>query len=709
MNSEQNTLASTWLKNLSKRPNPAFEKWLTTIAATPIADLQAGLDICQHLLSITQDCNALMAAVALPEALRLTDKQIPENFMHLTANAATLLQKCLNLGEIDNVEIDNSFAQNKRQQKLLRNVLLEMAEDIRVIPILLCKRLLDMQTMKHANTSIRKRFAEHTIAIYTPLANRMGFGELKWQLEDLCLLFTQPIIYKQISNALNLRRKERDELLHKKINELKLLLDEQNINNYEVSSRAKHLMSIYKKMQRKTLPADQLYDTLAVRILMPTIKDCYQLLSAIHNEWPHLAAEFDDYIANPKQNGYRSIHTVIYAANNAPVEIQLRTFEMHHEAEHGNQAHWAYKEKSSTNDIGRINTIRQMLNWQQDITPDEDKTTSLSEFIFVFTPQGNIIELPRGATALDFAYHVHTQVGHRCRGAKVNGKLIALTHTLRMGDRVEIITGKTDNPSRDWLRKELGYITTTSAHKKIAHWFRQQAGSEEQLLGKSIWEELAHENKINEQQTKQLLDKLHLKDKPDLWRRLGRGELGPQTILNRLHAKAVSDEPPTTAATTNKPLIHKKAGIKAGNVDSIMCSFAKCCKPLPGDPIQGFITQSKGISVHRANCNSLLKLIEQHPERSIDVQWQDETCNQKYSADIFIYATDRPGVLRDVSTCVASAKINLSQITGMPKPNQMSLIVITINVHNQTELTNICNQLQQIPDVVKVCRESGSV
>jgi GTP pyrophosphokinase len=696
MSEQENKISQTWLQQLQQHSdaeqNAHITNWLEQNQDSFTPELLAqGLQIATEILDLNPDSEMIIAALCLASA-----ESNPQNSskFNIAPGAQWLIDKTLKLCSIEQSNINNEFAQSDRKQKLLRYALLEIAEDIRAIPIVLAKRLYDLNALKHTDTKQRQQLAEQTLSIYTPLANRMGFGNLKWKLEDICLYCKQPDIYKNLREVLTLRRTEREQLVHEYKSKISAMLTDQQISNFNINGRAKHMMSIYKKMQRKTLPADQLYDTLALRILLPRVKDCYIALSLIHKSWRHFKPEFDDYIANPKPNGYQSIHTVIFTPENRPIEIQLRTYEMHDSAEHGAQAHWAYKE--GNNDAGKIKSLRQVISWQQDLNPN------LSENIYVFTPQGNIIELPRGATAIDFAYHIHTQVGHRCKGAKVNGNLIALTQQLRTGDKIEIITAKEDKPSRDWLRPELNYIATAGARQKINHWFRTQTNLENIGKGQSIWDDIARTQHWSQSELKTLTDKLNLKDKKDLWRQLGSGEISLHTLKNKLAAAEAKD---TTEIVINPSKIAKKtSGIVSTDINNLLCVYAKCCSPVPGDLIHGYITQSKGVSVHRSDCKELEHLLLVHPERDINIDWGTNIATQQFVAEIFITVHDRAGILRDISTCLAAEKINMTSISTKSEGNGPLTIGASIQVNNYSILQNIIKLIGSIPDVISVTR-----
>jgi GTP pyrophosphokinase len=636
-------------------------KGLTNSYGQPV--IEQSLEIAELLLDLKLDQEAVAAAIII-SALQhapITPETIEEQ---LGTTVAKLVKYVAQINAIYASQTNINKARTLTQIDRLRKTFLAMASDIRAVLIKLAERTVMMRGIKNINPTERKRLAQETLDIYAPLANRLGIGQLKWELEDIALHYTDPDTYKTIANFLAERRVDREKHIHEIIASLKESFTKSHLQAH-ISGRAKHIYSIYLKMQRKDFDYKNIYDYNAVRILVPTLDDCYTALSVVHNLWERIPEEFDDYIANPKPNGYRSIHTAVIGPDGKNLEIQIRTEAMHKEAEHGVAAHWLYKEKDNTvsNYEEKITYLRQLVAWhkeiaEQDTQPDKSLEDILKDSAYVFTPAGDIIDLPAGATPLDFAYHVHSEIGHRCRGAKVNGHIVPLTHTLKTGDRVDIMTSPHGTPSRDWLKKDSGYLKTARARAKVSQWFRHQ-----------------------------------------------------ETHTPPARA-AHHQEPPTrtpVATTTTQSLRKerpKTSGFHIAGVDDLLTRIAHCCKPIPGDAIIGYITQGRGVSIHRNDCNNITyqTQLSSSKDRLIQVSWDAESPSAYY-VDLEIHAQGSEDVLKEITATLANAEINLLALnSSLNRKSNHMLVTITVQLNSVDQLKKLLSQISQLPYVTHTKR-----
>lgn len=537
-----------------------------------------GTEIAEIMRSIKADEEILAAATLYPVAkyagLKIDD--INEQFGF---SIGKLIQDTLQLDSISEL---HSYAGQKDQHhprlENLRKMALTMVNDVRAVLIKLAERLYILRNAKNFPDEEQKRIAKEIAAIYAPLANRLGLGNIKWEMEDLSFRYLEPEHYKAISKELNQRRIDREKYVAMMVSTLTSKITASEIKDFQVTGRPKHIYSIYRKMTRKKLPLKEIYDMTALRVLVPSVEDCYKALSLVDSSWEHIAKEFDDYIAKPKANGYQSIHTVIIGPEERNVEIQIRTFAMHEQAELGGAAHWIYKEGGKNiNDFeAKIAWLRQIMEWEQEIAADDfglDEAGKIfKDRIYVFTPVGDIIDLPHGSTPIDFAYHIHSEVGHRCRGAKVNGKIVPLTYQLQTGEHIEILTAKQPNPSRDWLNPEHKYLVTSQAKAKIHLWFKRKDPIEKEI------------------------------ETP---------KTEPKIIISKKIKPAPSNQ--------NK---NKRAAICIKGIDNLLFNIARCCQPSQKDEIVGYFTREKGVSIHRKNCFNILRARKLKPEKLVEVDWK---------------------------------------------------------------------------------------
>ena len=587
----------------------------------------------------------------------------------------------------------------------IRRMLLAMVEDVRAVVIKLAEQVCHLRNVKNAAEEDRVIAAKETADIFAPLANRLGIGQLKWELEDLSFRYLHPNIYKNIAKQLDDKRLAREAYMEDMVAQVKSRLSEAGIEA-EVYGRPKHIYSIYKKMAQKNYEFDQLFDIRAMRIVVQRLQDCYGALGIVHTNWRHLHKEFDDYVATPKQNGYQSIHTVVFGPEGKTVEIQIRTSDMHQDAELGVAAHWMYKEGAlpgrGSGYEQKISWLRKLLQWQEEVVDGSDlaqelKNQVVEDRVYVFTPRGDIFDLPLGATPLDFAYYIHSNVGHRCIGAKVFGKIVPFTHQLSTGDQVEILTQKQPNPSRDWLNPSLGYIKSSRARAKIHHWFKQLDRDKNLSAGKEILDNELQKLDLNYRDLAPAIKRFNFKELDDLMVAIGAGDIRLNQMLNFVTDRP--EEEPVIRFKTPTKVTGDNNGIVVDGVGSLMSHVAKCCRPVPGDEIIGYITQGRGIGVHRDDCDSFNNLKTQHPERVISVSWSDDIHNS-YALSIRIEASDRSGLIRDISVVLANEKVNvLNMNVNTVDDNQIAIFTMQIEVHDLSGTNRVLSKLHQIEGV----------
>ncbi|QWT45809.1 RelA/SpoT family protein [Azospira inquinata] len=591
-------------------------------------------------------------------------------------------------------DTDQNPQEMKAQVEVLRKMLLAMVEDIRVVLLRLASRTQTLRYYAAEPDDLRVQVARETLEIYSPLANRLGVWELKWELEDLSFRFLHPDTYKKIAKMLDEKRLEREHFIADAVARLRRELEATGIRNAKVYGRPKHIYSIWNKMRKKGVDFSEVYDVRAVRVIVDEVKECYTVLGIVHNIWTPIPKEFDDYISNPKGNYYRSLHTAVRCPDGRALEVQIRTWEMHKHAELGIAAHWRYKEGTKGTGEERydekIAWLRQLLTWKDEVTDSSDwvnhyKQAALDETVYVMTPQGKVVDLPRGATPVDFAYRLHTDVGHRCRGAKVNGVLVPLDTALKTGQQVEIVTVKQGGPSRDWLNPALGYIGTKTARTKVRAWFATQALEESLTEGRSIITKELQRLNAGGSNLDELATKLGYAKPDDLFIAAARGELNLRLFQSTVRGHDAPPEEVPEMAPMRPPSEDHGAGdrgILIVGVGKLLTQLARCCKPAPPDPIQGFITRGKGVSIHRADCSNFANLMALHPERVIEAEWGQQPEGQ-FPVDIVVDAQDRQGLLRDISDVFAREKINVIGVNTVSKQGQahMGFTVEVASLH----------------------------
>lgn len=676
------------------------------------------LEMVEILAGLNLDEASLCAAFLTPyiESDYVELGQIKEQY------SAAIFKLCQGVEQMEAIKALQQRQSSKVSESKIDNIrrmLLAMVDDVRAVVIKLAERLCFLRMVKNADEETRVLIAKETANIYAPLANRLGIGQLKWELEDISFRYLHPDVYKRIAKQLDEKRLDRERYMVDFVSSLKEQLAHLNIDG-EVYGRPKHIYSIWKKMQQKSLDFEQLFDVRAVRIVVDKLQDCYGALGIVHTSWNHLPNEFDDYVATPKPNGYQSIHTVVIGPEGKAVEIQIRTKQMHEDAELGVAAHWRYKEGSASGKKNgfdeKVNWLRKILQWQDDVSENGDIVEELrsqvfEDRIYVFTPSGDVIDLPAGATPLDFAYYIHSNVGHCCIGTKVFGRIVPFTHRLKTGDQVEVLTSKTPNPSRDWLNPNLNYLHTPRARAKVQSFFKVQDRDKYLVLGKEQLDIELLKLKLTTVDLSAAAERFNTNSVDDLYVAIGSGNARLQQITNYLQQqndkhKTPEELDPQSLVTTSSSQKNSVDGngITVSGVGNLLTHMAKCCHPVPGDDILGFITQGRGISVHRKDCEQLANALSGQPEREVEVQWGEQ--NQKsYQVNIHLIGQDRQGLVRDISTIIANERVS---IFGMESRTdnikQTVAMTLKIEIANNDMLTRLLSKLLQLDDIIEAKR-----
>ena len=601
------------------------------------------VDVARRVLEMGSDSDTIIATLLSDPGLRdvLDDKRIEAEFGSKIARLTQGVNQLNSLKEGTQAQIDSP-----QQAENLRRLLMAIISDVRVMLIKLCYRVERLRLLKYVAYEQRRWVAQETLDIYAPLANRLGMGLLKWELEDLAFRALEPQSYKRIAKLLEEKRSEREAFIEQFKSRLRQLLADQDLTA-SVEGRVKHIVSIWRKMQRKNLEFHELFDVRAVRILVDSVADCYAVLGVVHTTWQHIPSEFDDYIANPKDNGYQSLHTAVVDEDGKVVEVQIRTYEMHENSELGVASHWRYKEGAKLDQRmeSNIAQMRDLLQGSEEEVSDamsEISTELSSDRVYVFTPRGQIIDIPQGGTPLDFAYSIHSEVGHRCRGAKVNGRIVNLTTVLQTGDEVEILTTKESRPSRDWMNRNLGFIKSAGTRSKVRNWFNHQDFEQNLLDGKSIYDRILSKYSIHNANLKQLVAHFKRKETDQFFADIGRGLITSAQILGFLQSTPEQDPFKKIKKESKSPT--SKDDVSVQGVGNLMTQFARCCKPVPGDEIIGFITINSGISIHKRSCSNILSLPEAKRQRLIEVEWGHQN-DSVYPVELSMTAYQRTGLM----------------------------------------------------------------
>ncbi len=665
------------------------------------------LDAVLRLIDFDVDKNTILAVLVADKRLKdnLSDEQIKSQFGDEVLNLA---RGIITLNSMQDCN-EHSFRTPAQAEKL-RRLLMAIVKDVRVMLIKLCYRVCRMQLLKHCSYEERRCIAQETLDIYAPLANRLGIGKLKWEMEDLSFRALEPLNFKRIATLLEERRVDREIFIKQFTEQLNDAISSQGVNA-NVSGRVKHIVSIWRKMQRKKLEFHELFDVRAVRVLVDSVADCYAVLGIVHTQWHSIPNEFDDYIANPKDNGYQSLHTAVIAKGGKVVEVQIRSHEMHEKSEFGVASHWRYKEGVSLDRRMEksLSVMRELLEG-----PDEQATDALSGFstelstdrVYVFSPQGQVVDIPAGGTPLDFAYSIHSAVGHRCRGAKVNGRIVNLTYALQTGEQVEILTAKEGGPSRDWMNKSLGFLKSAGNRSKVRNWFNQLDHQQNVQDGKMIYERELTKYNYHDVDQKQVLLHFKRKENDHFFADLGRGVITAAQLIGYLqHEKSNDvDDPFKKVKKPERSKVHNKDEIVIQGVGNLLTQFGKCCKPVPGDDVIGFITKGSGVTIHKRDCNNVMSLPDEQRIRLVEVEWGSGT-GSVFLAEIDITAFDRTGLLRDISAVLANEKINLLGInSSTDRQEQMVYSKLNVEVSSVNQLVLIIDKLSQISNIQSVSR-----
>ncbi len=690
-----------------------LEPLLQRLEAADAAAAQDALAVADTLVKLRMDGDSILAGaccVAVHHGV-LNPDQLDD------AGLRSLVTSVLALDRLG--DLHAQAASRNQSLESLRKMFLAIAQDLRGVVIKLALHLQTLRGLKTADEATRRAAAEQTFDIFAPLANRLGIGRLKWELEDFALRYRDPQTYHTLAKALAERRTDREQYIQQVMEQLRAGLTAAGIRG-EVSGRVKHLYSIWRKMQRKHLPLDQIFDVRAVRVMVDSVADCYAALGVVHGIWNHVPKEFDDYIANPKPNGYQSLHTAVVGPGGRTVEIQIRSVDMHQRAELGVAAHWRYKEGggAATAVDQQINWLRQILDWREEEDGDVGdlldrfRAEAFSDRVYVITPRGEVVELGQGSTPLDFAYAVHTEIGHRCKGAKVNGRIVPLSYELRNGDQVDILTGKHAAPSRDWLSPHLNYLHSGRARAKVRQWFRLQDHDRNVVAGRqSVERELARlDVSIKSLNLQSVAERFNFQRPDELFAAVGQGDLTVHQVVSKLQEQIL----PPPRPESEMPLARRETAsgrsggaVQIEGVGQLLTQIAQCCRPVPPEPIAGFITRGRGVSIHREDCGNLAHLASRHPERLIDVSWGG-TRNRRFTVALEIEAYDRNGLIRDISQVLANDKVNvLSMNTRTDKDAGVAYMQLDVDINDLEQLSRILDRIGRLQTVI-AARRRGS-
>jgi GTP pyrophosphokinase len=678
--------------------------------------LTAGLGMAEMLIELHLDAASITASIlyrAIREE-RLSLDKVKKSFDTEVLALLDGVTQMAAIGQALHPTREVVLGQSQSQVDTIRRMLVTMIDDVRVALIKLAERNCALHALKDEPLK-RWQVAKEVSEVYAPLAHRLGIGYLKWELEDLAFRYLEPASYLQIAKLLDGKRLDREKFLGITQRAILAELESKDIDG-EVQGRVKHIYSIWRKMQRKGIPFSEVYDIRAVRILVDDIQDCYAALGIVHTKWRNIPREFDDYIANPKSNGYQSLHTAVIGPEGKALEIQIRTHQMHNDAEFGVCAHWAYKgadKKLERQDSyeKKIDWLRQVLEWHEELGEVDALGPLTAEVaqdrIYVLTPKGHVLDLPEGSTPVDFAYHIHTEVGHKCRGAKVDGRIVPLTYHLKTGERIQILSSSEDKPSRDWLRLDLGYSRSSRTRSKIQQWFRLQAKDTNLDLGRSLLEREFKRMAMTSIDIKVVADKMNRQTVEELYISVGSGDTTAKQVVaaaQRIIDKARGEQLDFRDFET-KPSIKQDTGVKVQGVGNLLTIIAGCCNPVPGDDIAGYITHGRGVSIHRSDCGKLLNLQAAEPSRIVLVEWGQSAVT--FIAHIAVEAVDRQGLLRDITTMLSNDRVNVIGMNTISDTYQHTASMkLTVEVRSVVDLSRLLSRLSQLPNIINVQRVS---
>ncbi|EOV0367916.1 bifunctional (p)ppGpp synthetase/guanosine-3',5'-bis(diphosphate) 3'-pyrophosphohydrolase [Acinetobacter baumannii] len=717
------------LKQLEEVAHLTLQKELDSTVNHRSNTFATGVGMADILAHLHVDEDTLSAAM-LYRSVREDITDIEEVKRKFGEQVYNLVKGTLAMGKLSeliekNKRLEDHFNNNQREHLSgIYKMLISVTEDVRVVLIKLAERTYSLRELANSSRERQERVAREILTIYSPLAHRLGIAQLKWELEDLAFRYLAPDRYKEIASLLNEKRLEREHYIQFVIDRLKSELAAHGIEA-EITGRAKHIYSIYRKMKSKNLSFDQLYDIRALRVLVNSVPECYHSLGIVHQIWRHIPHQFDDYITNPKANGYRSLHTAVIAENKS-LEVQIRTHEMHDEAELGVCSHFNYKEGSKNTDHSfnhRLHSLRAVLEHYQErnettVHQNEDETEGFDQLqdfegfekIYVFSRDGDIKELPRGSTVLDFAYHVHTEVGNKCYAARVNQRYVPLTYTLKTGEQVEILTKKDREPNRDWLVNSLGYIKTARARDKLRHWFRQQDRSKNlevgrELLNKELSRLAIHPKSID---LNDYSSHFNVKTGDDILVSLVSGDISLHALINQINRQMHldQDEPELVLKPTLNPRASHTLsahGILIDGLDNVELHIAQCCQPVHGESIAGYITLNRGVSIHKVLCSDYQRMIKQEPERAVEADWEMQPTRGQ-SVQIVVEAYDRRGLLKDLTQVIFSDQINIRQVNTISEADGIANMKLLIAVKGLAQLSRLLARLEQQPGIISARR-----
>ncbi|WOG25536.1 GTP diphosphokinase [Endozoicomonas sp. 8E] len=686
-----------------------------TVWPTGLGCFRTGLEMVEILAELRLDTETLVAA-ALYRAVRehrLSMKQVEEDFGKTVVRLIKDVQGMAAISELLNPARTQVLDQSQDQLEKVRKMLVSIIDDVRVALLKLAERTCAIRALRDADKDKRRRVAREVFEIYAPLAHRLGIGYIKWELEDLSFRYLNPQDYKRIARLLDEKRTDRQQYIDHVVNQLRQALGEAQIEA-NVYGRAKHIYSIWRKMKRKGLDFRDLYDIRAFRVITKEVRDCYAALGVVHSLFNHIPQEFDDYIATPKENGYRSLHTAVFGPEGKTLEVQIRTEAMHEEAELGVCAHWKYKgtdvNTKSDSYEEKLNWLRNVMEWHEELgdlggIAEEWRSDVEPDRIYVFTKAGHVVDLSLGATPIDFAFRIHSEVGLKCRGAKVGGRIVPLNHNLKTGDQVEILTGTNVQPSRDWLNPDLGYVNTNRARAKITNWLKKQDRDSNIVDGSSQLNAELKRLALTGVDFNDLLPHTPFKEMDDMYAAIGAGDYRVTQAVALAQRELEPDEEKEFEIRTRAPQEKvSDSTITIDGVGNLMTQMAGCCQPVPGDPIIGYITIGRGVTIHRQDCNNALNLQELEPERLIEVNW-GYSPEYMYPVEIIITAYDRSGLLRDITIVLANERVNvLSVQTRTSKEDNIANMLLTVEVQSLQQLSKVLAKVNQLPNVVEVAR-----
>lgn len=670
--------------------------------------IQHSLAVAQIMVDLRLD-SATIAASLLHDVAEDSIISVEDLRQDFGDEVARLVDGATKLGQIDKLSQMSRRDLQDEEAESLRKMFLAMVDDVRVVLIKLADRLHNMRTLDALPEEKQRRIAKETLEIFAPLANRLGIWQMKWELEDLGFRYLSPPKYREIAALLDEQRADRERRIAHIIEALERRIKKEGLEA-EISGRPKHIYSIYEKMNRKGLSFDQIHDVRGLRIIVNTVSECYAVLGIVHSLWRPIPGEFDDFIATPKDNMYRSLHTSVVGPDGKPLEVQIRTHGMHGRAELGIAAHWRYKEHARR-DVAfeaKIAWLRSLMEWQQEVTDawefiDSVKSDVFQDRVYTFTPKGDIIDLPTGSTPIDFAYHIHTEIGHRCRGAKVSGQMVSLDYQLRNGDQVEILTAKRGRPSRDWLNPHLGYIKTSRARQKIRQWFRRQDRVETVAQGRELLERELKRLGLDQKSYEEIATLFKFDKVDDLLAAIGYGDINAQQIAAKLVQAERAEEVVELPEAAPPPLL--VSGVTVRGVGDLLTRLAGCCHPLPGDQIVGYVTRGRGITIHRQDCRSILYLEDK--ERLIEVDW-GEDIKRVFPVMVQVLAYDRTGLMRDITEIMAGERINISAANvATYAKDHTAVITTTLEISSILQLSRVLAKIEQLPNVFEARRKAS--